>query len=87
MKRLKLIVTSILILAIVVLSVQNAEPVETRFLTYSFTLPRAVLLAAATAIGFLVGVLWTLRLSRENRKGPEERVPEPSRRKPDGASE
>ncbi len=57
MKRFKLIFTAILALLCVVIILQNTEPVETKFLFLSITMPRAILLMGTTLIGFALGVL------------------------------
>ena len=60
-RTLKLIVIVVLTVLAVVIVLQNTESVETRVLFFSFQLPRAVLLAATLALGFIVGVLVQLR--------------------------
>ncbi|MDA3904024.1 MAG: LapA family protein [Desulfuromusa sp.] len=45
---------------LLILIFQNTEPVETRILFTSFIMPRAVLLLATTALGFLCGVILTM---------------------------
>ena len=44
-------------IAAIILVVQNLEPVETRFLTFSATMPRAVLLGITAAVSFLAGLV------------------------------
>ena len=60
---------AILLLAIIVVIVvwQNTEQVETRFLLAKVTMPRAVLLATTTAIGFALGVLVSVIVSYRRR--------------------
>ena len=67
MQRFKLIATAILALLGVVIILQNTEPVETKFLFLSITMPRAVLLMGTTLIGFALGVLVSLFLQRNNK--------------------
>jgi len=38
---------------------QNTQQVETQFLFWTFSLPRAALLAATLLAGFAGGVIWT----------------------------
>ena len=75
-------IAGIVLLAIMllVLVIQNTEPVETRLLVTTVTLPRAVILAAMGAIGFLLGMLVTLRLTadRKNDDPPTEPSPAPA---------
>jgi len=57
MERFKLIATAILALLGVIIILQNTEPVETKLLFFSITMPRAILLMGTTLIGFALGVL------------------------------
>jgi len=70
MKRLKLIgaLTAVLLSVIVIL--QNTQPVQTKFLLVTITMPNAVLLGIALLIGIAVGILVSLTLSgkRKTRK-------------------
>lgn len=63
MNRLKLITAAILTILLLIVVAQNTEPVETRFLFATLTMPRAALLAITGAIGFAVGLLAALWLS------------------------
>ena len=67
MQRFKLITAAILALLGVIIILQNTEPVETKFLFLSITMPRAVLLMGTTLIGFALGVLVSLFLQRNNK--------------------
>jgi len=67
MQRFKLITAAILALLGVVIILQNTEPVETKLLFLSITMPRAVLLLGTTLIGFALGVLVSLFLQRNNK--------------------
>jgi len=66
MERFKLIVTAILAMLGVVIILQNTEPVETKLLFLSITMPRAILLMGTTLIGFALGVLVSLFFRRKN---------------------
>ena len=57
MERVKLIATAVLALLGVIIILQNTEPVETKLLFLSITMPRAILLMGTTLIGFALGVL------------------------------
>lgn len=61
MNRAKLIVAATLALLVLIVVLQNTQAVETKVLFLSFTLPRAVLLTAATLVGFILGVLTSFR--------------------------
>jgi len=56
-KLVRLIATALLALLGIVVVLQNTETVETHVLFFSFSAPRAALLAATLALGFLVGLL------------------------------
>ena len=64
MERAKLIGLVVLALLGMVIVLQNTEPVETRILFWSITMPRAVLLFGTTMIGFALGTLATLFLAK-----------------------
>jgi uncharacterized integral membrane protein len=70
MKKLKLIgaLTAVLLSVIVIL--QNTQPVQTKFLLVTITMPNAVLLGITLLIGIAVGILVSLTLSgkRKTRK-------------------
>ena len=55
-----MITIAILALLGVVIILQNTEPVETKLLFMSITMPRAILLMGTTLIGFALGLLVSL---------------------------
>ncbi|MFC1524633.1 LapA family protein [Thermodesulfobacteriota bacterium] len=57
MERIKLAAIIILISLGLIIVLQNTEPVVTKILFISITMPRAVLLFGTTIIGFALGVL------------------------------
>ena len=57
MQHTKLIVTLILSALVLIVVLQNTEPVVTKILFISITMPRAVLLFGTTMIGFALGVM------------------------------
>ena len=65
MRKAKLIGSIILILLIVIVVLQNTQSVETKILFFTITMPRALLLIASAAIGFVLGLLSSLRISRK----------------------
>jgi uncharacterized integral membrane protein len=65
MERFKLISIAVLTLLGVIIVLQNTEPVETRLLFLTITMPRAVLLMGTTLIGFALGILVTLFFPRK----------------------
>lgn len=64
MERFKIISIGILALLGVIIILQNTEPVETKLLFLSITLPRAILLMGTTLIGFALGVLVSFYFQR-----------------------
>ena len=71
MKRFKMISIAILALLGLIIILQNTEPVETRMLFLSITMPRAILLMATTLIGFALGVLVSLYFQRKEPSRPQ----------------
>ena len=60
MNRFKVISTAVLAILGVIIILQNTEPVETKLLFLTITMPRAILLMGTTLIGFALGVLVSL---------------------------
>ncbi len=60
MAKTKLIAALALAVLGIIIVIQNTESVETRLLFATVTMPRAVLLFIATAVGFALGVLASL---------------------------
>jgi putative membrane protein len=75
MHRFKLVATSILALLGIIIILQNTEPVETKLLFLSITMPRAVLLFGTTLIGFALGVLVSFFFPRQDRTQKPEKYP------------
>lgn len=65
MNRFKMISIAILALLGVIIILQNTEPVETRLLFMSITMPRAILLMGTTLIGFALGILVSFFFQRK----------------------
>lgn len=66
MYKFRLICAAVLALIALIIVVQNTEPVETRLLFVTLTMPRAFLLMGTTIIGFILGVLWSVRFARKS---------------------
>ncbi len=64
MGRIHALVIAVLGILLVIIVLQNTEPVQTEVLFFSFTMPRALLLFAAAVVGFVIGVLSTFRFKR-----------------------
>lgn len=71
MPRWKIIAIAILTLLLAVLVFQNTEPVETRFLLATVTMPGALLIFTAGAAGFVIGLLTALRMSAKKKPSQE----------------
>ena len=68
MVRVKLIAGLVLVAVILVVVFQNKQPVETKLLFVTLTMPRAALLGLTMLIGIAVGILVTLGLSGRKPK-------------------
>ena len=66
MKRIKLISALTGILLVVIVILQNTQPVETRILFLTMTMPNAVLIGLTLLIGIAAGTLITLTLSSKH---------------------
>jgi len=63
MKRMKLIGALTAILLIVIVILQNTQPVATRLLFITVTMPNAVLIGLSLLIGIAAGILIALTMS------------------------
>jgi len=63
MVKAKLIAAFVLAVLVIILVLQNTEPVETKFLFSTVTMPRAALLGITMLIGIAVGILVSLALT------------------------
>lgn len=68
MVRAKQIAALVLVAVVLIVVLQNTQPVETKFLFISVTMPRAALLAVTMLIGIAVGMLAALSLSGRKPK-------------------
>ena len=64
MKRIKFIGIGVLVLLVVIVVLQNTERVDTKILFFTITMPRALLLVATAAIGFIIGLMLSLKIRR-----------------------
>ena len=65
MNKIRFIAAIILVVLCVIIVLQNTEAVETKFLFFAITMPRAVWLLIATMVGFVLGVLVSIMLSKK----------------------
>ena len=64
MNRLKLWVTVSLVTLSVIVILQNVESVQAKLLFFSVTMPKAAMFFFAWLVGFMIGVLISLRLKK-----------------------
>ena len=68
MARAKLVAALVLVALVLIIVFQNTQPVETKFLFVTLTMPRAALLATTMLIGIGVGMLVALGISGSKKK-------------------
>ena len=66
MNKVRLIAAAVVALLLIILILQNTEPVETRLLFATVSMPRALLITITALSGFMIGVLAALIFSRKN---------------------
>ncbi|MAE91425.1 MAG: hypothetical protein CMI67_17870 [Pelagibaca sp.] len=57
MGKIKAVITLLLVFAVALFAIQNAEVVEINFLAWSFSIPRVLLVVALLAAGFVLGII------------------------------
>ncbi|MBU0728459.1 MAG: LapA family protein [Proteobacteria bacterium] len=67
MQQVKLILILVLVSLGLIIVLQNTQPVETKILFASITMPRAVLLFGTTILGFALGVLVSFMMVKRDR--------------------
>ncbi|MBN1832430.1 MAG: LapA family protein [Deltaproteobacteria bacterium] len=68
MIKAKLVAAFVLVVVLLIVVFQNTQPMETKFLFMSVTMPRAALIAVTFLIGLAVGVLAALSLAARTTK-------------------
>jgi uncharacterized integral membrane protein len=68
MVKLKVSLAVVLVLLVLIVVFQNREPVETKFLFASITMPRAALLTVTMLIGIAVDMLLSLGFSKKTSR-------------------
>jgi uncharacterized integral membrane protein len=61
-------VSLLLIIVVLIFALQNIAAVEIQFLFWSFSIPRALLIAALMGIGFIIGLLVFSLIFRRRRR-------------------
>ncbi len=64
MRKFKITLIAVLAALVLIVVLQNTTAVETRFLFFSMTMPRAALLLITGLVGFVLGILVSLVLIR-----------------------
>jgi uncharacterized integral membrane protein len=57
MKKVKLVLVILISLFSLVIFLQNTEPVDTKIIFYTFTMPRIALLVLMSLLGFILGAI------------------------------
>jgi len=68
MKKAKVILIIVILLLALIVSLQNTEAVETKFLLMTFTMPRVLLLLLTFTLGFVGGMITTSVILKKSGK-------------------
>ena len=72
MKKLKIVGVAVIALIVVVVVLQNTQPVDTKLLFLTVTMPNAALLFGTLVIGFAIGVLTAGHIVSSVKRAPPE---------------
>jgi uncharacterized integral membrane protein len=64
----KLVFVIILLILFAVAILQNTQPMALKFLFWTISMPRAILLLVSLSIGIIVGIFWALSGSKKGQK-------------------
>lgn len=67
MKYVKVTIVALLLIVLTALVAQNGEPVETRLLFWTVSLPQAAFLMGSAVVGFLIGLVTMLILGHKTK--------------------
>ena len=73
MKKAKIIFIIFVLLLVLIVSLQNTEAVETKFLLMTITMPRVLLLLLTFTLGFIGGIITASFILKKSDK-PQERI-------------
>ena len=76
MKKIKVISIIVILLLALIVSLQNTEAVETKFLLMTFTMPRVLLLLLTFTLGFVGGMITTSVILKKSGKANEKKKAE-----------
>ncbi len=82
MKKYKIIVILVVLLLSLIVILQNSQPVGTKFLFWTFTLPRAFLLFLTFMFGFVAGLFVLIGFEGKVKKKREIKAGEEKNGKP-----
>ena len=71
MKKFKIIIIAIVLLLVLIIILRNTQSVETDFLFFKFSLPRALLLFLTLMFGFIAGLLTAIRFEGKSKRKHE----------------
>ena len=71
MKMVRNLIFICLIVFVLIFAVQNTQVVEFRFLIWTISMSRAMMLFGTLAIGFIAG--WLLKLPKRKKEQPDEK--------------
>lgn len=72
---IKLGVAGVLLVLVIVLVAQNTDPVETRLLFFTVTMPRAALMVISLLVGVVAGMALAARITRPGEPTAREERP------------
>ena len=72
MKKFKIILIVVILLLALIVSLQNTEAVETKFLLMTVTMPRVLLLLLTFVLGFVGGMVTASFILRKSDKSREQ---------------
>jgi uncharacterized integral membrane protein len=71
MKKAKIILIIVILLLALIVSLQNTEAVETKFLFMAVTMPRVLLLLLTFTLGFVGGIITASIILKKSSKSQE----------------
>lgn len=71
MKKAKIILIIVILLLALIVSLQNTQAVETKFLLMTVTMPRVLLLLLTFTLGFVGGMITASVILRKSNKSQE----------------
>ena len=71
MKKFKIVLIIVILLMALIVSLQNTEAVETKFLLMTITMPRVLLLLLTLTLGFVGGMITASVILRKSDKSHE----------------